>query len=49
MLLGTGESGLQKPSIAQSWRATVNSQKAVVDRHRVALLDPERFFLSSHR
>ena len=53
MLLGTGESGLQKPSIAQSGRTAVNSYKAVVDRQDVAFLDPERFFFcfsfTSHR
>jgi hypothetical protein len=45
MLAGAGQSGLQKPLIAQSWGATMGGQEAVVDREGVALLDPDRSFL----
>jgi hypothetical protein len=47
VLAGTGQGGLQQPSIAQSCLTTVDGYKVVVDREDVAFLDPERFFLIS--
>ena len=44
MLAGTSQGGLQKRPVAQSRRTAVNGYKAVVDRHHVAFLDPERIF-----
>jgi len=46
VLAGTSKSGLEQFSIAQSRRATVDGYQALVDRRNVALLDPERSFLS---
>jgi hypothetical protein len=43
MLAGTGKSGLQKASIAQSRSAAVDGYKTVVNRNDVPFLDPERF------
>jgi hypothetical protein len=47
VLAGTGQSGLQQPSVAQSRRTAMDGYQTAMDRQDVAFLDPERFFLSS--
>lgn len=48
VLTGASQGGSQESFIAQSRCPTVRSQEAVVDRKNIALLNPDRFFFSSH-
>jgi hypothetical protein len=45
VLARTSKGRLEQSSVAQSRRAAVDGNKAVVDRQGVAFLDPERFLL----
>jgi len=45
VLAGTGEGGVQQPSITQPSGAAMERQEPVVDRDDIALFDPEWFLL----
>jgi len=45
VLAGTRKSRLQKAPVTQPGGAAIKSQKPIVDRKHIALIDPEWFFL----